>query len=191
MTARVEITANTISPALRSAVDALQGDGRRLMLEDIGEYMLRATRDRAARQVSPEGTPWQALSPRYKRLKDRKRPGVPMLKFDFHMLGDRLSQQVVGDTLFVGTSAKYGAIHHFGGTIKRDARESEVFFKRDRDGTVGNQFVPRRKSNFSQRVTIPAYKITMPARPWLGVSTEDEQEVLAIATDHLSGAVSG
>lgn len=190
MTARVEITANSIGPALRSAIEALEGGDRRLMLEDIGEYIVRATRDRAARQVSPEGTPWAALSPRYRRYKERKRPGVPMLKFDFHMLGDRFFSQVTGDELMVGSTAPQAAIQHFGGKIEREARQSEVYFNRDRDGTVGNLFVRRRRSNFAQKVTIPAYDITMPARPWLGLSADDEREVLDIVADHLSGAFS-
>ncbi len=191
MTARIEITADTVSPALQKAYAALQGDGQRLMLEDIGEYLLRSTRDRAALQKAPDGTPWAALSPRYKRFKDRKRPGVPKLKFDFHMLGDQLSQQVAGDTLLVGTNAKYGAIHQFGGDINRPARSTEVFFRRERDGTVGNRFVSRRKSNFAQRVNLPAYKITMTARPWLGLSDQDETEVLAIAAEHVLGPAAG
>jgi phage virion morphogenesis protein len=191
MTARIEIVADTVSAALQKTRDALQGDGQRLMLEDIGEYLLRSTRDRGAQQKAPDGTPWAPLSPRYKRFKDRKRPGVPKLKFDFHMLGDQFSQQVAGDTLLVGTNAKYGAIHQFGGDIDRPARSTEVFFKRERDGTVGNRFVSRRKSNFAQRATLPAYKITMTARPWLGLSREDETEVLAIAAEHVLGSASG
>lgn len=191
MTARAEITADTASAALRAAADALAGDGRRLMLEDIGEYIVRATRDRAARQVSPEGTPWSPLSPRYQRYKQRKRPGVPMLKFDFHMLGDRFFSQIEGGDLLIGSTAPQAAIQHFGGEIKREARESDVYFRQERDGSVGNLFVRRSRSNFAQRVMIPAYTITMPARPWLGLSAEDEVEVLAIAEQHLTDGISG
>lgn len=191
MTARVEITADTASAALRAATESLQGDGRRLLLEDIGEYIVRATRERAARQVSPEGVPWAPLSPRYQRFKQRKRPGVPMLKFDFHMLGDRFFSQVQGSDLMVGSTAPQAAIQHFGGKIKRDARQSELYFRQERDGSVGNQFVRRSRSNFAQQVMIPAYTITMPSRPWLGLSAEDEAEVLAIAEQHLMDAVSG
>lgn len=191
MTARVEITADTAGPALRQAVTALDGDGRRLLLEDIGEYIVRSTRERAEREVDPDGQPWQALSPRYARYKARKRPGVSKLKFDFHMLGDRFFSQVDGGDLLVGTTAKQGAIMQFGGEIKREARESEVYFHRDREGTVGNLFVQRRQSNFAQRVLLPAYTITMPARPWLGLSDEDEREVLDIAADHIAPPGSG
>jgi len=159
------------------------------LFADIGEYLLRSTRDRAARQISPEGSAWQALSPRYKARKDKERPGLPMLKYDNHMLGDRLSYQVEGGALLLGTSAPYGARMHFGGTFETEARTGAVFFKRERDGTVGNRFVRRSRSNFEQSALIPAYKVTTPARPWLGMSPADEQEVLAIAEDHIAGQI--
>lgn len=190
MAARVEITKDTAGPALRSAAKGLRNDALQPMLEDIGEYLLRSTRDRAARQVSPDGAPWAPLSPGYRRQKERKRPGVPMLRFDFHMLGDQLAHQVVGDTLLVGTNAPYGAVHQFGATINRPARSTQVYFRQGRDGEVGTQFVKRRQSNFAQWVTLPAYTIGIPARPWLGLSHEDEQEVVLIASDHVAGLFS-
>lgn len=110
---------------------------------------------------------------------------MPKLKFDFHMLGDQFTHQVVGDELLVGTNAKYGAIQHFGGDIDIAARSQEATFKVDRKTGV-SRFAPRRRSNFAQRVTLPAHKITIPARPWLGISAEDETEIAAIAQDHLS-----
>lgn len=149
MTARVEITSD-IRPALARELELLEGPGRDLMLRDMGEYMMGATARRAARQVSPGGEPWAALEPRYKRRKDKLRPGVPKLKFDGHMLGDQLSYQVPAGqgVLLHGTGAKYGAAQHFGsGGIR--------------------------------------------AREWLGVSTEDEAELLAIAADHAALALRG
>ena len=116
MTARVEITKNTVSPALGRLLDTLEGNGRDLMLRDMGEYLMGSTAARAARQVTPAGEAWPALSPRYKRRKDKLRPGLPMLKYDNHMLGDGLSYQVPpGEgALYHGTSVRYGAAQHFG-----------------------------------------------------------------------------
>lgn len=114
--ARVEITKDTVSPALDRLLDALSGDGRDAMLKDMGESLLISTRDRAARQVTPEGDAWDALSPRYKRRKDKRRPGVPLLKYDNHMLGDGFQFQVTAGAgeLMVGTVRPYGAAQHFG-----------------------------------------------------------------------------
>ena len=91
------------------------GAPMQLALADIGEHLLNSTRDRAAAQVDPSGVPWVPLSPRYERFKEKKRPNVPKLKFDAHMLGDQLSYQARPGSLDLGTSAVYGAIQQFGG----------------------------------------------------------------------------
>lgn len=139
------LDAGAAATALAGLGRQLDDNGRALMLGRIGEYLLGSTRERAAEQVSPAGVPWAALSPRYAKYKEKKRPGVPKLKFDFHMLGDQLSQQVDGDTLLVGTSAPYGAIHQFGGRVTvHDAETGQAF------------------------------QAEMPARPWLGISDKDQ-----------------
>lgn len=84
-------------------------------LRDIGEYELRATRERAAREESPDGTPWVKLAPRYAARKAKKRGGAPILKFDNHMLGDRLNYQVGDNWVEIGSNVPYGALHQFGG----------------------------------------------------------------------------
>ncbi len=185
--ARIEITQDTATPAVQKALKGLAGDAVRLMLSYIGEYLVRVTRERAQKQISPDGEPWAALSPRYKAWKDKKRPGLPILRLDFHMMGDRFTFQVGDQELQVGTNAKYGAIHQFGGDIEHEARTTEVYFRRDRDGSVGNRFVKKSRSNFAQPAFVPAYTVTMPARPWLGLSTADEAQVLEIASDHING----
>lgn len=111
--ARVIVGGNA-RPALKAALESLKGDRAELMLRDIGEYLVTSTRERARRQVSPSGQRWQALSPAYKAYKQRKRPGKPILEFDFHMLGDMFSPHAEGTTLLVGTNAVYGATHQFG-----------------------------------------------------------------------------
>lgn len=116
--ARVELTVDVGSAqaSLVHAIEALHDDGLAPLLSKIGEYLLRATRDRGVAEIDPDGRRWRALEPSYARWKQKKRPGVPILKFDNHMLGDQLSAQLEGgDTLLVGTNAVYGAIHQFGG----------------------------------------------------------------------------
>lgn len=101
--------------SLDGAQQVLSPAGFKATLQDIGEYMLRATRDRAATESGPDGSAWPALSPRYAARKQKLRPGVPMLKFDNHMLGDMLSYQLADDqTLLIGTNAPYGATQQFG-----------------------------------------------------------------------------
>lgn len=189
--ARIEfdIDAGPAHAALQRAAASLDQDSTRLLLSDIGEYLLRSTRDRAAQQLSPSGQRWRALEPSYARWKGKRRPGVPILKFDNHMLGDQLSHQVEGTTLLVGTNAPYGAIHQFGGAIHIAARSQRAYFHHSK-GEVSPQFVNQRKANFVQWVTLPAYTINMPARPWLGISDADADEIVLLTGDHLKAALS-
>lgn len=161
-------------------------------LARIGRRLVETTRERAGRQVDPDGHPWAPLTPRYLARKKRKRPNAPILRLDNHLLGDQLSSQVLGDEVFVGTNAVYGAIHQFGGDINFPARSQTAYFKRDgRTGKVGNRFVNKAKSNFAQGVTLPAYRVKIPKRPFLGLSAQDEQDVLAIAIDGLLDTIDG
>ena len=68
-------------------------------------------------------------------------------------------------TLQIGTNKLYGAIHQFGGTIEPKAYPALVFRI---DG----------KLCFARKVTIPA-------RPYLGVSAEDRAEIPLLVQDVL------
>jgi len=144
---QLEYDVSTALAGLDYVAGRLDSDGRKLLLSHIGEYMLGSTRDRGVRQVDPSGQRWRALEPSYARWKRKVRPGVPILKFDYHMLGDQLAWQLDGDAaVLVGTNAVYGAVHQFG---SKD---------------------PHRRT---------------PARPWLGTSSTDDDEIIHIARDHL------
>jgi phage virion morphogenesis protein len=172
--------------AIQAAADAM-GDPEP-MLHDMGQYLLASTEDRFKSQSAPDGSAWQALSPRYQRSKKKNRDKI--LTLDGY-LGGHLAFQVNGSELLVGSNRKYAAIHQFGGEIQQQAREREVFFKQDqRSGEIGNRFVKKAKSNFAQRVQIGAYSIRIPARPFLGTSSQDDDELLQLAQDFLSQALS-
>lgn len=188
----LDIVTDNIGQAISRLLGFFNGRGFDQALGQFGEYLVRSTRDRAAREEDPSGNPWAPLSPRYKKFKEKKRPGVPMLKFDNHMLGDQLAHQVIDHDLIVGTNAKQGAIQHFGGSIQIPARSQLIGFRRDaRTGEVDNRFASRKKANFEQWATLPSYEIKIPARPWLGLSASDETEGLAILSDHANRALKG
>ncbi|MBP2843749.1 phage virion morphogenesis protein [Pseudomonas sp. PNP] len=153
----------------------------RTPLNDIAEYLHMSTDARARRQVAPDGTPWAPLSP---RTLARKK-GNKILR-DSGALLDTLRHQVTDDGLDFGTDRPYGAIHQDGGKIEHAARSQRVYFK-EKGGVVGNRFVKKSKSNFAQWVTHGARSVEMPARPYLGLSSEDEAEILEIVSDYLKG----
>lgn len=153
----------------------------RTPLNDIAEYLHMSTDARARRQVAPDGTPWAPLSP---RTLARKK-GNKILR-DSGALLDTLRHQVTDDGLDFGTDRPYGAIHQDGGKIEHAARSQQVYFK-EKGGVVGNRLVKKSKSNFAQWVTHGARSVEMPARPYLGLSSEDEAEILEIVSDYLKG----
>lgn len=153
----------------------------RTPLNDIAEYLHQSVDSRARRQVGPDGSPWAPLSPR--TIKRKK--GNKILRESGALL-DTLRHRVTNDELDFGTDRPYGAIHQFGGKIEHAARSQQVYFK-EKGGVVGNRFVKKRQSNFSQWVSHGAHTSEMPARPYLGLSSEDENEVLEIIGRYLKG----
>lgn len=69
----------------------------------------------------------------------------------------------------VGTNVEYAGIHEYGGTILMKPRERTTYFKLRRDGTVGNRFVKKGRSDFSQTHAARSMGtyITMPERSFL------------------------
>ncbi|WP_174892511.1 phage virion morphogenesis protein, partial [Ectopseudomonas toyotomiensis] len=53
-------------------------------------------------------------------------------------------------------------------------------------GEIGRQFVRKDKSNFAQDVKVGPYTINMPARPWLGTSPEDDEQILQRVLKYIS-----
>ena len=149
-------------------------------LNDIAEYLHQSTDDRFRQQVAPDGSPWAPLAP--STLARKKGGRILRAK---GTLQDTLRHNVSSNELSFGTDRIYGAIHQFGGKVKHASRSQQVYFRQGQDGSVGNRFVKKSKSNFAQWVTRSAHDAEMKARPYLGLSSEDDIEVLAIIQDYL------
>lgn len=182
--ATLEFDNSEVLAVIQHAADALGNPDP--MLRDMGEYLLIAHDQRWATQTSPDGQPWAPLSPVYQRRKKKNQDKI--LQLDGY-LKNTLRYQVNGGELLFGSNRMYAAIQHFGGTIDMPARSQQAYFRQDkRSGAVGNRFVSRRRSNFAQWVTLGAYTIRIPARPFLGTSPADDQELSNIALDYIRRA---
>lgn len=108
-----------------AALDAVKRLNRSIsnpapLLRDIGEYLMIAHMRRFATQTSPEGTPWQPLSPEYQKSKKKNKNRI--LYLDGY-LANLLRYQLQGDNeLLFGSDRVYAAIHHFGGQITRKGK---------------------------------------------------------------------
>ena len=116
-------------------------------LGNVGEHLMLTHRDHFDEQRSPDGTPWQALSPDYAKRKKKNKDKILRLN---DILRDTLAYNIGGESLEFGTNMEYGAIHQFGGT---------------------SDMIPRLAA--------------IPARPFLGLSDNDEKEVIEILSEFL------
>lgn len=127
-------------------------------LEQVGEALHFSTTERQRAGRAPDGSAWPALNPAYRAEKS----GNEMLRESGRLMGS-LSRQVRGRQLRFGTNVVYAAIHQFGGTIRAKGGGRLAFF-------LGGGL--QRPSS-----------VTIPARPFLGISAEDREEIIAIFTD--------
>lgn len=146
-------------------LDQVQADLTRLLrllgsltpvMRDIGEYLLRSHHDRWASARAPDGDPWAPLSPVTVARKKRNADKI-LIESGIHR--DSLRYLAHADRLELGTDRIYGAVHQFG----------------ERRGAAGRT---------KRGAPIPWGDI--PARPYLGLSGDDEREIGDIIVDHLT-----
>ena len=79
----------------------------------------------------------------------------------------------------VSTTIEYAAIHNFGGTINRKARQSNLFFKQFKSGKRKGKtlFSKESKASFGKQVQSRAYTIKMPQREFMMVQEEDWENI--------------
>lgn len=135
------------------------------VFKNIGEHVQAATIDRFAEQKSPDGVPWKPLLPIYAATK--KGPGI--LRETGQMA--QIVYQVAEDMLQVGTNAIYAAVHQFGATIKPKTKQALAFL-------LGGQ-------------EVVVASVTVPARPFLGLTAEDRLEISDLVEDYLDAAAGG
>lgn len=131
------------------------------VMEDIATYGETSTQGRFRTETAPDGSKWKP-----------NRRGGKILKQQMHLL-DSIVSDFGADFAEWGTdtSVIYGAIHQFGGEI-RPKNKSALFFRLP-DGT-------------GRRVK----KVTIPARPFLGINAEDEQNIIDIVINNINASLS-
>lgn len=136
----------------------------RPVLVTIGHRLEDSTKDRldSGHNVDPTGKPWVTLQPWYQEQKKAYKNHILSLT---GRLSDSINSDVVdGHTVIVGTNVPYAAIHQFGGVIRPKTANAL---------NVGGRAVK---------------KVTIPARPFLGVSNQDKENILDAVLDHMAAA---
>lgn len=152
---------------------ARKAGGMRPALKAMGAYLDIAVDRRFTKQVDPKGEKWKDL----KKATWRKKKNTKILTEDTK-LRDGIHPEVPDDnTLLHGSDSPYGAIHQLGGEIKQKGMTLHL------KGTGGATRFAKKGSHTRTKTVDRTIKIA--ARAFLGVSKDDEEELLAIAGDYL------
>lgn len=166
--------ARNLSPAMRT----------------IAGYLAASVEDNFAAQGRP---PWTPLAP--STIKARKAKGYWPGKI-LQRRGELAAsvQQGHSDTAaWAGSNKKYAAVHQFGDTITIPARTVQVHLRKvSRGKHKGRSLFASRRQRGQGNVTtrsksIPAYQVTIPARPFLRVTRQDTERIAEAMKRHLQG----
>lgn len=160
--AAISITYQVLDDQVQGAVRDLtriMGNTTPLM-RAIGAGIVGSTQQRFVTQKAPDGQPWLAVNDDYAEGKRNSR-----ILTESGRLRDSINARATSDEVRVGTNVIYGAAHQFGVTILPKSGTHLVFRFGDR--------------------TVFAKSVTLPARPYLGISTEDETMVAETVFDFL------
>lgn len=148
--------------------------------KNVGEVVEKSVIDRFQTETAPDGSPWTPLRPSTLASRLRRKKSDRGILRDSGDLRQSISTQVEDDGVWVGVKSgiRYGAIHQFGGTIDLPARQGTIFRRQHKDGSFGRRFAKRENKT---SVAIGAHQITIPARPFLGLSSEDQADIIYLA----------
>ncbi|MEQ1966280.1 phage virion morphogenesis protein [Xenorhabdus nematophila] len=167
---QIEIDLKEFQQAMQQLTDGL-GD-RTPMMRQIAATMADAVEENFRQQGRPA---WLGWSPAYAK----KRAGGKILQHTGR-LASSIQQFSDNDEALVGTNVIYARIHQEGGTINMPARSQQAHYRRKK-----GQSRFAHKANHSQWSTLPAYKIQIPARPFLKLTDSDADQIQAILEHYL------
>ena len=159
-------------------------DRREPFFKGVAGQLMSSTSDRFRSQTDPQGRPWTPLAA--STIRNRTRKGqVPLTILRSNsrgMAGSPLAGSIhasaTNDEARIGSVKAYAAIHQLGGTIDKPAGTRWM---------AGRRFAKKATSPEGREVAIPAHRISIPARPFLGLSAADEAAILDQAERWLRG----
>ena len=191
------MTGISIQVELREAQDMLADilrrmDRKRPFYKSVGERLMSSTKDRFREETDPDGARWKPLArATIKARVSKKQIPLTILRSNTRRkkgssLAGSINVQMSEDEVRIGSPLEYAAIHQLGGTVQMPARDGKIYRTKDRTGQVGRRFAKKKKANHITDVKIPAYSISIPARPYLGLTAADEAAILKGAVDWLT-----
>ena len=150
----------------------------------VGNLLVTSVGRNFQREAGPDGAPWTPLRPATIRKRQRRGlSGLAILRERGRLAGSIFHQVEEGGVrIGVPSGIPYGAIHQFGGTIDMPARQGKIWHRQFADGSFGRRFAKKKnKTSVATGVAVGAHRITIPARPFLGIGPEDEADIIEAA----------
>ncbi len=146
---------------VQRALDRLLAAGGDLapLMRDIGEALLTSTRDRFEAEKGPDGAPWAPLS---ETTKKRKTRNIDRILTEHGYLGGNLAYRAGSGEVEIGSPDKRARTHQFGAA----------------KGAFG-----------ATKRGAPVPWGDIPARPFLGLSDEDKDDIRDIVARYLIDAL--
>ena len=155
---RIEISGAEPALAFLGEAAAKAANPRGLYAQ-IGAALVASTQNRFLAGQAPDGSPWPAS------IRALAEGGKTLI--DTGRLMGSITYEASDDGVAVGTNVQHAATHQFGETIRPVSATRLVFQIGDR--------------------TIFATKVTIPARPFLGLDEDDKRDIPIIVEDWLLG----
>lgn len=144
-------------------------------LKEIGDILVQSTQNRFGTKIAPSGATWAPNSPVTVAIKGHG----SQLRGESKLLGDTIRFQIEGNSLLVGSGMDYATTQQFGAKMGQFGRYSQIARYRK----YGEKDF-RRYAGTKKGFPIPWGDI--PARPFLGVSDQDEADIMRTLTGYLS-----
>jgi phage virion morphogenesis protein len=150
---------------VRRAFQGLEALGADLtpLFREVGAHLVSTTRLRFEEGRAPDGRAWTPS------IRARTQRGQTLR--DSGRLQQSITMRAEARQVAVGTNVRYAAVHQFGATISAKGSKPLRF-------RIGNRWASKRS-------------VTIPARPFLGVSAEDAAALQAIVARRVAQAIAG
>lgn len=159
--------------AVTEALSRLYGWSRKhggRALWDVGDHLVRATRDRFREERAPDGTPWEVTVRKRHNPSARILYRTGRLERSFRRWVDQRAGSVE-----VRSNLRYAYIQHHGSKDLRQARR-----RVPRGATAEERRRIVRQRAIDRNVRAKRGPVVLPARPILGVGADDGRELVDI-----------
>lgn len=177
----IRMTVTVFDESVRRAFTGMSAQARDLRpaMDEVGAMLMTSIDMRFEQERDPDGKSWEPLAPSTVKAK-AKAGHEAMLQWSGRLRGS-ITRQADSTSVEVGTNIPYAAAQNNGAAITKHAQSRQVFRRfaetKGKGGKVHRElqpgFVKKDQANFASWHAVPEHAVTIPARPFMGISQAD------------------